>query len=234
MILFVIPCCHLRHWLRHFSIGNCWNPTEVAEREQEVGHFEETLLEGAAGALAGSLPDPASPDIQDETHYVKCELLTQEAVRAKMQEMDAAMAQLHVTPPTGAWAFLKSNPGANLPSLEMLGSLLLASFLMEEGVRNRLQFRISLISDSQGNVAEPLDPEDANGYGSDATGPLSTRPPHSHRCDWGQAPWALISLSAQDGGLDSFFYTSPAFIPATLMDPLPQGARCLLSSMAPL
>ena len=162
-------------------------------------------MEGAAGALAGSLPDPASPDIQDETHYVKCELLTQEAVRAKMQEMDAAMAQLHVTPPTGAWAFLKSNPGANLPSLEMLGSLLLASFLMEEGVRNRLQFRISLISDSQGNVAEPLDPEDANGYGSDATGPLSTRPPHSHRCDWGQAPWALISLSAQDGGLDSFF-----------------------------
>ena len=34
----------------------------------------------------------------------------------------------------------------------MLGSLLLASFLMEKGVRNRLQFRIPLISDNQGNI----------------------------------------------------------------------------------
>ena len=32
----------------------------------------------------------------------RCELLTQEALRAKMQGMDAAMAKLHVTPPEGA------------------------------------------------------------------------------------------------------------------------------------
>ena len=40
--------------------------------------------------------------------------------------------------------FLKANHGAN--------SLLLASFLMEKGVRNRLQFCIPLISDNQGNI----------------------------------------------------------------------------------
>lgn len=45
-----------------------------------------------------------------------------------------------------------STSGANIPSLEMLGSLLLASFLMEKGVRNRLHFRIPLISNNQGNI----------------------------------------------------------------------------------
>lgn len=77
-----------------------------------------------------------------------------------------------------SWALLKAKCGANVPSLEMLGSLLLASFLMEKGVRNRLQFRIPLISDNQGNVvaAEPIHPEDADGSYSDATCPFPTGP----------------------------------------------------------
>lgn len=47
-------------------------------------------------------------------------------------------------------------PRANIPSLETLDSLLLASLLLEKGVRNRLQFRIPLISDDQGNILTML------------------------------------------------------------------------------
>ena len=56
---------------------------QAEEREKEIGRFEETILEGAgraADALAGSSSDPTAPGAQDDSHYVKCELLTQDAL----------------------------------------------------------------------------------------------------------------------------------------------------------
>ena len=76
--------------------------TEAEEREKEMGRLEETILEGAgrtADALAGSSSDSLAPETQDDSRYVNCELLTQqEALQAKIQEMDAALAQLQVSP----------------------------------------------------------------------------------------------------------------------------------------
>ena len=76
------------------------DPTEAEERD-----FEQTILEGAgraADALAGSSSDPSAPDTQEDSHYVKCELLTQDALQAKMKEMDEAMGQLRLSLPGGA------------------------------------------------------------------------------------------------------------------------------------
>lgn len=56
----------------------------------------------AAGALSGAPPDPGRAGPQDDALCQVCELLMPEALAAKMQEMDAAMAKLHVTPPAGA------------------------------------------------------------------------------------------------------------------------------------
>ena len=71
---------------------------QAEEREKEIGRFEETILEGA-GRAADALADPTAPGAQEDSHSVKCELLTQDAWQAKMQEMDAAMAQLQASPP---------------------------------------------------------------------------------------------------------------------------------------
>ena len=44
----------------------------------------------AADALAGSSSDPSALEMQEDSrYYVKCELLTQDALQAKMKEMDA-------------------------------------------------------------------------------------------------------------------------------------------------
>ena len=81
------------------------DPAEAEEREKEIGRFEETILEGAgraADALAGSSTEPSALETSGDSHYVKCELLTQDALQAKMKEMDEAMGQLRLSPPRGA------------------------------------------------------------------------------------------------------------------------------------
>ena len=50
------------------------------------------------------------------------------------------------------WAHKKGDPTRRISALEMLGTLILAQFLLIKGGRTLLRTRLSLISDNQGNI----------------------------------------------------------------------------------
>ena len=60
--------------------------------------------------LSLAQPDTADATPPVEDAFIKCELLDQEALNARLTEMDDAVVKLHVSPPAGAGALGPENP----------------------------------------------------------------------------------------------------------------------------
>ena len=60
--------------------------------------------------------------------------------------------QLEIKPEECPWAFLNGNSTRRISALEMLGTLILATFLILRSGSTMLRLKLSLISDNQGNI----------------------------------------------------------------------------------
>ena len=60
--------------------------------------------------------------------------------------------QITITPEDCPWAFVERDSSRRIAALEMLGTLLLATCLIQQGHSSLLRLQLALMSDNQGNV----------------------------------------------------------------------------------